>query len=93
MADLDIAEDLCAGSDHDATADLLNDGGVDVVNAHERDPLVVVEGMRQAAELAAAGRLDVSALVTHVYPLAALGEAFQAAMERPPGFVKAVVCP
>jgi threonine dehydrogenase-like Zn-dependent dehydrogenase len=67
--------------------------GIDVINAHERDPLVVVEGMRQAAELAAAARLDVSALVTHVYPLAALGEAFQAAMERPRGFVKAVVCP
>ena len=67
--------------------------GIDVVNAHERDPLVVVQGMREAAELAASGRLDVRSLVTHVYPLERLEDAFRAAAERPPGFLKAVVCP
>jgi NADPH:quinone reductase len=66
---------------------------IDVVNAHERDALVVVEGMRQAAALVAKGRLDVGSLVTHVFPLDRLTDAFRVAIERPPGFVKAVVCP
>jgi threonine dehydrogenase-like Zn-dependent dehydrogenase len=67
--------------------------GIDVVNAHERDPLVVVEGMRQAAALAAEGRLDVVSFVTHMFPLGRLTDAFRAATERRPGFLKAVVCP
>jgi threonine dehydrogenase-like Zn-dependent dehydrogenase len=67
--------------------------GLDVVNAHERDPRVVVEAMREAATLAASGRLDVAALVTHRFDLADLGSAFDAAATRPPGFLKAVVCP
>jgi len=67
--------------------------GIDVVNAHERNPLVVVDGMRQAAALAAEGLLDVASLVTHVFPLERIADAFDAATERRPGFVKAVVCP
>jgi threonine dehydrogenase-like Zn-dependent dehydrogenase len=67
--------------------------GIDVVNAHERDPAVYVEGMREAARLAAARVLDVERLVTHRFPLAALGEAFDAARTRPDGFVKAWVAP
>jgi threonine dehydrogenase-like Zn-dependent dehydrogenase len=67
--------------------------GIDVVNAHERDPKVVLDGMREAARLAAAGTLDVEALVTHRFPLARLGEAFETARTRPEGFVKAWVAP
>jgi NADPH:quinone reductase len=67
--------------------------GLDVVNAHERDPLVYVDALREAARLAAAQVFDVRALVTHRYPLARLGEAFEAARERPEGFVKAWVEP
>jgi threonine dehydrogenase-like Zn-dependent dehydrogenase len=67
--------------------------GLDVVNAHERDPRIVVRGMRRAVELAAAGVLDVTELVTHVLPLDRLGDAFELARTRPHGFLKAVVCP
>ena len=67
--------------------------GIDVVNAHERDPAVVVDGIREAARLAAAGELDVERLVTHRFPLERLGDAFEAARTRPPGFVKAWVEP
>jgi threonine dehydrogenase-like Zn-dependent dehydrogenase len=67
--------------------------GIDVVNAHERDPQAYVRGLRTAVELALAGRLDVERLVTHRLPLARLGDAFELARTRPPGFVKAVVCP
>ncbi|HZU20381.1 MAG TPA: alcohol dehydrogenase catalytic domain-containing protein [Gaiellaceae bacterium] len=67
--------------------------GLDVVNAHERDPHVVVRGMRSAVALAVAGVLDLRALVTDFLPLAGIADAFELARRRPPGFVKAVVCP
>jgi threonine dehydrogenase-like Zn-dependent dehydrogenase len=67
--------------------------GIDVVNAHERDPRRYVEGMRAAAGLAATGELDVASLVTHRFGLDELDAAFTAASRRPPGFLKAVVCP
>ena len=67
--------------------------GIDVVNAHERDAAVYVEAMAEAARLAAAGELDLQALVTHRFPLERLGEAFAAAATRPEGFVKAWVAP
>ena len=63
--------------------------GLDVVNAHERDPAAYVRGMREAAEL----DLDLDRLLTHRFPLERLGDAFAAAIERPPGFVKAWVEP
>jgi threonine dehydrogenase-like Zn-dependent dehydrogenase len=60
--------------------------GIDVVNAHERDPRVYVDAMREAVR-----RFDLERLVTHRYPLRRLGDAFEAARTRPFGFVKAVV--
>jgi 2-desacetyl-2-hydroxyethyl bacteriochlorophyllide A dehydrogenase len=70
---------------------LWNWRGLDVVNAHERDPAVVLRGVREAAALVAAGRVDVEALLTHSYPLEQAGKAFEAARTRPDGFLKAVV--
>jgi threonine dehydrogenase-like Zn-dependent dehydrogenase len=67
--------------------------GIDVINAHERDPQVVVSAMREAVKLACAGALDLSTLVTHRLPLRRLGDAFELSRTRPPGFLKAVVCP
>jgi len=67
--------------------------GLDVVNAHERDPLAVIAAIEEAARLAAAGILDLAALATHRFPLERLGEAFEAARTRHDGFVKAWVAP
>ena len=67
--------------------------GLDVVNAHERDPLAVIAAIEEAARLAAAGILDLAALATHRFPLERLGEAFEAARTRRDGFVKAWVAP
>jgi threonine dehydrogenase-like Zn-dependent dehydrogenase len=67
--------------------------GLHIVNAHERDPAVCVDGMRIGVELAARGVLDVASLVTHTFPLARIGDALDAALERPDGFLKAVVVP
>lgn len=63
--------------------------GIDVVNAHERDPLVYVDALREAVT---AG-LDLAPLLTHRFPLDRLGDAFEAARTRPEGFVKAWVVP
>jgi threonine dehydrogenase-like Zn-dependent dehydrogenase len=72
---------------------LWNWRGLDVVNAHERDPAVYIEGMRRAARLVAGGRLDPRPLYTHRFSLSALDEGFRALRERPDGFVKALVTP
>ena len=65
--------------------------GIDVINAHERDPAVYMAGMRRAVEAVASGRLDPSPLYTHVYPLERLDEALNATRDRPDGFLKALV--
>ena len=67
--------------------------GLDVVNAHEREPSRYVEGIREAVRLAAAGVLDLERLITHRFPLARLADAFEMARTRPKGFVKAWVTP
>lgn len=63
--------------------------GIDVVNAHERDPAVYVEGMRQAVVAVAAGELDPRPLLTHRIALDRLDRAFTLMRERPDGFCKA----
>jgi threonine dehydrogenase-like Zn-dependent dehydrogenase len=65
--------------------------GIDVINAHERDPAVNMQGLREAVDAVAAGRLDPTALYTHSYPLERLGEALDATRDKPDGFVKALV--
>ncbi len=70
---------------------LWNWRGLDVVNAHERDPAVYAQGVREAVEAVASGRLDPTPLYTHVYPLERLDEALNAARDRPDGFLKALV--
>jgi threonine dehydrogenase-like Zn-dependent dehydrogenase len=72
---------------------LWNWRGLDVINAHERDPQVYLEGMRIAADAAASGKLDPRPLLSHVYPLEKLGDAFEAVKSRPGDFVKAWVVP
>lgn len=65
--------------------------GIDVANAHERDPVVQMRGLREGIEAVAAGRIDLDALVTHRYPLERLGEALTATRDKPTGFVKAII--
>jgi threonine dehydrogenase-like Zn-dependent dehydrogenase len=72
---------------------LWNWRGIDVVNAHERDPAVYMEGIRAAVDAVASGRLDPDPLYTHVYPLDQLDRALDATRDRPDGFLKALVTP
>jgi threonine dehydrogenase-like Zn-dependent dehydrogenase len=65
--------------------------GIDVINAHERDPRVQMQGLREAVDAVAGGRLDPTALYTHRYPIERLSEALDATRDKPGNFVKALV--
>jgi threonine dehydrogenase-like Zn-dependent dehydrogenase len=70
---------------------LWNWRGLDVINAHERDPKVYTQGIREAVTAISSGRLDPSSLYTHTFPLDRLDEALNATRDRPDGFLKALV--
>jgi threonine dehydrogenase-like Zn-dependent dehydrogenase len=70
---------------------LWNWRGLDVINAHERDPEVYVEGIRGAVEAVSSGILNPARLYTHTFPLDQLDQAFEMMQERPDGFLKALV--
>jgi threonine dehydrogenase-like Zn-dependent dehydrogenase len=70
---------------------LWNWRGLDVINAHERDPRIYLEGMQDAVEAVGSGQLDLSCLFTHSFPLERMAEAFQAMQSRPNGFMKALI--
>jgi len=72
---------------------LWNWRGLDVINAHERDPKIYVQGIREAVDAVASGRLDPSPLYTHTFPLDRLDDALNATRDRPDGFLKALVIP
>lgn len=70
---------------------LWNWRGIDVVNAHERDPTIYAQGVREAVDAVASGRIDPAPLYTHHYPLDRLDAALDATRDKPDGFVKAII--
>jgi threonine dehydrogenase-like Zn-dependent dehydrogenase len=72
---------------------LWNWRGIDVINAHERDPRIYKRGMEEGVRLLAEGGLDLEPLITHTFPLAEINRAFATSEERPEGFLKSVVLP
>ena len=65
--------------------------GLDVINAHERDPKIYIQGIKDAIAAVSEGRLDPTPLYTHTYPLDQLDTALNATRDRPDGFLKALV--
>lgn len=102
---LDLATSLCVEGGRLIIAGYHQDGlrkvdmqrwnwcGLDVINAHERDPSVQARGLRKAMQAVSLGLLDPFPLFTHVLPMRRLDEAFRLMRERPDGFMKAVVTP
>jgi threonine dehydrogenase-like Zn-dependent dehydrogenase len=70
---------------------LWNWRGLDVINAHERNPRVYVAGMREAVDAVAHGRLDPAPLYTHIFSLNQIDQAMKVARNRPDGFLKALI--
>jgi threonine dehydrogenase-like Zn-dependent dehydrogenase len=100
---LDVASDLTGVGARLVIAGYHQDGrryvnlqhwnwlGLDVVNAHERDPLQYRRGMQEALDRIASGALDPTPLFTHIFPLEETGAAFRTLEERPDGFFKALI--
>ena len=70
---------------------LWNWRGLDVINAHERDPRIYRQGMQEAVAAVQSGRLQPQALYTHTFALEDIGQAFQLLQDRPDGFMKALI--
>jgi threonine dehydrogenase-like Zn-dependent dehydrogenase len=70
---------------------LWNWRGIDVINAHERDEAVYVDGIRAAIEAVGKGELNPEPLYTHKFSLKEINEAFKVMQERPEGFMKALI--
>src|SRR3954447_10098632 len=100
---LDLAAELCAERGRLVIAGYHQDGprqvnmqlwnwrGLDVINAHERDATVYVQGMRDAVDAVASGTFDPTPLYTHTFPLDRIADAFAAMQQRPENFMKALV--
>jgi 2-desacetyl-2-hydroxyethyl bacteriochlorophyllide A dehydrogenase len=86
---------IIAGYHQDGTRQvnmqLWNWRGLDVINAHERDPKIYMRGIREAIDLVASGALDPTPLYTHLFSLEEAANALEATATRPEGFVKALV--
>ncbi|HEY0945438.1 MAG TPA: zinc-binding dehydrogenase, partial [Opitutaceae bacterium] len=70
---------------------LWNWRGLDVINAHERDPRRYVDGMREAVSLVAEGRLDPEPLYTDRFSLSELPAALDGMRLRPDRLLKSLV--
>ena len=103
QATLDIASGISAEGGRLVIAGYHQDGprqvdmqqwnwrGLDVINAHERDPAVAARGLREAMDAVEHRRIDPFALITHRFALDRIGDAFQTLSSRPDGFLKAAV--
>lgn len=100
---LDLASELVAERGRLVVAGFHQDGprtvnmqswnwrGIDVINAHERDPAVYAAGMRLAVTEVQQDGCDLTPLLTHELPFEELSNAFELARSRPDGFLKAYV--
>jgi threonine dehydrogenase-like Zn-dependent dehydrogenase len=62
-----------------------------IINAHFREIPTIMRGMRIGMRLLTSGRLSLEDLVTHRFQLSEINQAFQAAFEKPEGFVKSTI--
>ncbi len=100
---LNLAAELCkirgvlviAGYHQDGmrqlNVQLWNWRGLNVVNAHERDPWRYVEGIGLAAEYYLKGVMDHEELLSHAFPYTHLQEALNLQQAAPDGFTKAYI--
>lgn len=100
---LDLATDLTSEGGRLVIAGYHQDGprhvkmqlwnwrGLDVINAHERDPQVYLEGMRAAIMGVQAGVLKPLPLFTHKFALDELPRAFETLAASPEGFIKGLI--
>jgi threonine dehydrogenase-like Zn-dependent dehydrogenase len=100
---LDLATDLVSERGRIVIAGYHQDGlrqinmqkwnwkGIDVINAHERDPHVYMQGIRRAIQAVAQGQLDPLPLFTHTYPMHKAAMAFRDLHEKPQSYFKGLL--
>ena len=100
---LNLAGELCAERGKLIIAGFHQDGmrqvnvqlwnwrGLDVINAHERDPQMYIQGIRDAVKAVEQGTINPDKLYTHTYTLNDINKAFGQLTQRPDGFVKALI--
>lgn len=65
--------------------------GIDVINAHERDPKKYLSGMQKAIDAVANGIITPEPLFTDILQLEDLNKGFELTATRPDGFMKALI--
>lgn len=65
--------------------------GIDVINAHERNPEVYIEGLKEAIRKTQEGVFNLEKLITHQFDLKEINEAFKMMQQRPEGFLKGII--
>jgi threonine dehydrogenase-like Zn-dependent dehydrogenase len=65
--------------------------GIDVINAHERDPQAYITGLKKAVALAEKNIIQPEKYITHYIELGNINEAFKLLKDRPEKFMKAVI--
>ncbi|MCU7495046.1 MAG: zinc-binding dehydrogenase [Ignavibacteria bacterium] len=70
---------------------LWNWRGLDVINTHEREQKVYMDGIRAAVDAVIDGKMDPFPLITHSFTLDQISKAFEVTAQRPEGFLKAVI--
>jgi threonine dehydrogenase-like Zn-dependent dehydrogenase len=70
---------------------LWNWRGLDVINAHEREEAVYIQGIEDAVRAVESGMIDPAPLFTHRFSLDQITTALEMTRERPEGFMKALI--
>ncbi|HSU56373.1 MAG TPA: zinc-binding dehydrogenase [Candidatus Dormibacteraeota bacterium] len=103
QAALDLATELTRERDRLIIAGYHQDGmrqvnmqlwnwrGLDVINAHEREPRIYREGVEEAVRAVSSGELDPSPLYTHEFRLNQLADGLNAMKRKPDRFLKGLV--
>jgi 2-desacetyl-2-hydroxyethyl bacteriochlorophyllide A dehydrogenase len=65
--------------------------GIDVINAHERDPQVYINGLKEAIKLTQLNIIQPEKYITHYIDFSNINDAFRLLKERPDNFLKAVI--
>jgi threonine dehydrogenase-like Zn-dependent dehydrogenase len=65
--------------------------GIDVINAHERDPRAYITGLQKAVDLAEKDFIHPDKYITHYVDFGNINEAFNLLKTRPEKFMKAVI--
>lgn len=64
---------------------------IDVINAHERNPQVYIDGLKEAVSKTQEGILRPDELITHRFDFGEINRAFEMLHQKPEGFLKGVI--